>query len=269
MRLHLLALTALLGLGLGSAVHAAEPADNDARPGESADAAAYRINEAGKALVAVGKYEVALDKFKAALKLFPLSNAIFNVGSMYYTLKRYEEAYPYLQETLRAPLDPTQRQVVINYRTYVLQQLAQSHTELEIDSSPPGASLTVNGKDLPFKTPSKVLVPFGAADVLVSLEGFKQQMVVVRPSRSEPLKSLAVRLDRDEPDAQMNVRCPTGADVFIDGVSKGIDLVRDKLLLGKHVVRCGKTANSKAFEREITVRAGVGVNAFDFSNVKR
>jgi tetratricopeptide (TPR) repeat protein len=262
-------MTLLLTCGLASIAQAANPADNQARAGETADAAAYRINEAGKALVAIGKYEDALEKFKAALNLFPLSNAIFNVGSMYYQLKRYEESYPYLQETLRAPLDPKQRQIVLNFRTNVLQQLAQTHTELDVETSPPGATLTVNGKELPFKTPVKVLVPFGAADVQVSLEGFKTQMVVVRPSRSEPLKPVSVRLDRDEPDAQMSVRCPAGADVFIDGVMKGFDVVRDKLLLGKHVIRCGKTANSKAFEREVTVRSGVGVNAFDFSAAKR
>ena len=47
------------------------------------------------------------------------------------------------------------------------------------------------------------------------------------------------------------------------------ETMRDKLLLGKHVIRCGKTANSKAFEREVVVRSGVGVNAFDFSAAKR
>jgi hypothetical protein len=40
--------------------------------------------------------------------------------------------------------------------------------------------------------------------------------------------------------------------------------VRLRLLLGPHVVRCGKTPKSQAFERAVEVRPGP--NAFEFSN---
>jgi hypothetical protein len=76
-----------------------------------------------------------------------------------------------------------------------------------------------------------------------------------------------VRLERDEPDAQVSMRCPQGADVFVDGTMRGFELVRDRLLLGQHVVRCGKTMETKAFERTVTVRSGA--NAYDFSNVTK
>lgn len=241
--------------------------DDQPRSSETADSAAFRLNEEGKRLVAQGKYEEALDKFRAALKLFPLSNAIFNVGSMFYTLRRYEESYPYLNETLRAPLDPRQRQIVLNYLENVLTQLRLSHSESNVETSPPGATLTINGKELPFKTPSKVLVPFGAADVTVTLEGFKPQTVVVNSSRTDPAKPVALRLERDEPDAPVSVRCPAGADVFIDGQMQGFELVRTKLLIGKHVVRCGKTKASAAFERAVQVRSGP--NAFEFSQATK
>ncbi len=256
----------LASASLPQYVHA-QTAEDKPRAGETASDAAYRLNEDGKKLVAQARYEEALDRFMGALKLFPLSNAIFNVGSMYHQLKRFEEAFPYLQETLRAPLDPRQRQIVLNYLDNVANQLKTSHAQTDLDSNPPGASVSVNGKDLPFKTPCKILVPFGATDVAVTLPGFKPQTVVVNSSTTSPPKPIAVRLDRDEPDAPVSVRCPGGADVFVDGQMVGFELVRTKLLIGNHMIRCGKTDKSKAFERNVQVRAGP--NAFEFSNLTK
>ena len=239
--------------------------DPNVKPGESADRAAERLNEEGKKLVAAGKYEEALDKFRASLKLFPLSNAIFNIGSMLYTLKQYEDAHPYLEQTLKAPLDPRQREIVLSYLDNVGQALKLSHAPVVVESNPPGATVTINTKELPFVTPTRVMVPFGTTDVTVQVAGFKPQTVVVASSRMNPPKDIRVRLERDEPDAQVSARCPQGADVFVDGTMRGFELVRDRMLIGPHVVRCGKTMDSKAFERTITVRPGA--NAFDFSNV--
>lgn len=276
-RMHLISrifsVACLLSLGhlLPASVEAQSPAgtsphaDPNVRPGESADRAAERLNEEGKKLVATGKYEEALDKFRASLKLFPLSNAIFNIGSMLYTLKQYEDAHPYLEQTLKAPLDPRQREIVLNCLDNVSSTLKLSHAPVVVESNPPGATVTVNNKELPFVTPTRVLIPFGTTDVMVQVAGFKPQTVVVNSSRTNPPKDIRVRLDRDEPDAPVSVRCPPGADVFVDGTMRGFELVRERLLIGAHVVRCGKTMETKAFERAILVRAGP--NALDFSNV--
>jgi hypothetical protein len=261
------ALTLSAGFAVAQTPPTAPPAagDPNVHPGESADRAAERLNEDGKKLVAAGKYEEALDKFRASLKLFPLSNAIFNIGSMLYTLKQYEDAHPYLEQTLKAPLDPRQREIVLSYLENVTQALKLSHAPILVESNPPGATVTVNTRELPFVTPTRVMVPFGVTDITVQVAGFKPQTAVVTSSRQNLPKDVRVRLERDEPDAQMSVRCPQGADVFIDGTMRGFELVRDRMLLGNHVVRCGKTMESKAFERSILIRAGA--NAFDFSNI--
>ena len=258
---------------LAATAHAQTPSDAPSatdpniHAGESADRAAERLNEEGKKLVAAGKYEEALDKFRASLKLFPLSNAIFNIGSMLYTLKQYEDAHPYLEQTLKAPLDPRQREIVLTCLENVGNTLKLSHAPVVVESNPPGATVLINNKELPFVTPTRVLVPFGTADVTVQTAGFKPQTVVVQSARSNPPKDIRVRLERDEPDAPVSVRCPQGADVFVDGTMRGFELVRDRLLIGPHVVRCGKTMETKAFERALTVRSGP--NAFDFSNVTK
>ncbi len=239
-----------------------------AKADEPADRAAERLNEEGKKLVAAAKYEDALEKFRASLKLFPLSNAIFNIGSMLYTLKQYEEAYAYLDYTLRAPLDPRQREIVLQYRDNVISQLKATHGVITVESSPPGAQVAVNNKPLPFETPMKVLVPFGAADVTVSAQGFKPVTKVVNSGRADPPKDIRVRLERDDPDAQVSVFCPKGADVFIDGQMMGVEVVRIRLLVGPHVVRCGKTPDTKAFEREVLVKPAPAANAFEFSKNK-
>lgn len=234
---------------------------------ESADRAAERLNEEGKKLVAQGKYEEALEKFRESFRNFPLSNAIFNIGSMLYTLRRYEESFPFLEQTLRAPLDPRQREIVIQYRDNVLSQLKATHVAVLVETSPPGAKVAINDALVPFEAPMRVLLPYGTADLSVSLQGFKPQTIVINSSREQPPKDQRIRLERDDPDAVVTVFCPKGADIFIDGVMVGYEMVRTKLLLGDHTVRCGKTPKSKAFERTISVKNGT--NVFEFSSQKQ
>jgi hypothetical protein len=236
---------------------------NAKRVGESDDQAAYRLNEEGKNLVRLRKYEGALLKFRAALSLFPLSNAIFNVGSMLYTLKSFEESFAYLEQTLRAPLDPRQRQIVLTYRANVLKSLKHSHKDILIRTNPPGAKLSLNGKPLPFPAPTRVLVQIGTADITIAYPGFKEKHVVINSTSQTPPKGISVRLVREEPFSKANVRCPPGSDIFIDGQMRGFELVRTKLLAGPHTVRCGMTQANAAFERNVTVRKSIA-NTFDF-----
>ena len=161
-RLFAMSLTVALTLAIGTSSAFAQAVDRDTnqpRPGEGKDAAAERINEEGKALVRTGKYELALDKFRASLKLFTLSNAIFNVGSMLHTLKQYSESFPYLEQTLRAPLAPQQRAIVLKHRADVLHMMRMSHKDILVRTNPPGAKLNLNGTDLPFPAPTRVLIP--------------------------------------------------------------------------------------------------------------
>ncbi|MCO4761548.1 MAG: PEGA domain-containing protein [Myxococcales bacterium] len=242
------------------------------RAGESDDGAAARLNEEGKKLVRKGKYYAALDRFHAALALFPISNAIFNVGSMLYTLKQYQEAFPYLEQTLRAPLAPEQRQVVLRYRADTLKFLKMTHAAIMVRTNPPGAKVLVNGKALPFPAPTRVLVRFGRSDVTAKYPGFSATTVVVKSSSAKPPKDIVVRMKREEPYAKVTVRCPKGADIFIDGRMSGFSEARTKLLMGNHVIRCGKTNHSQAFERKVDVlrRSDPSFsNTFDFSALKQ
>ena len=259
------ALAAVLALAAPtiSWAQAADPGVD--RSDEAPDEAASRLNEEGRVLVQQGEYYKALEKFRAALDQFPLSNAIFNVGSMLYTLKQYEQAFPYLEQTLKAPLSTEQRDIVQQHREHVLEALKHSHTVTMIRTNPPGARVTVNGKPMPFVAPVRVLIAYGAADVGLEADGFKSQTIVIKTTPEQPpAKSYAVRLEREEPYASVTLFCPSGADMFIDGEMRGFELVRTRLLAGPHMVRCGKTAKVVAFERKIAVTKG-RANTFDFS----
>ncbi len=242
-------------------------ADRVRVPGESDDAAAARLNEEGKALVRDGKYHDALKKFELALEFFPLSNAIFNVGSMHYTLKQYAEAFPYLEQTLKAPLAPEQLEIVRRYRADVIEKLKDTHREVLIQTNPPGATVSVDGREQPFPAPLRILVTFGTVDVKVEYPGFEPAQVVIQSSPTLPPKDQSIRLKREEPLTSVTVRCPSGADIFVDGTMQGFDLVRMRLLPGDHTVRCNKTGKTAAFERQVIVRRGVP-NNFDFSGEK-
>lgn len=242
-------------------------AERARRAGETDDAAASRLNDEGKILVRERKFYEALRKFELALELFPLSNAIFNVGSMHYTLKQYADAFPYLEQTLKAPLAPEQLEIVRSYRAKCLESLAATHKDILVQTDPPGAIITVNGKEQPFPAPIRVLVPFGAADVQASYPGFETTQVVVQSQPSQPPKDVAIRLKREEPMANVTIRCPHGADVFLDGTMAGFGDVRARVAAGEHTVRCGKTPRNAAFERSFSVKAGQA-NVFDFSSEK-
>lgn len=254
------------------AVSVAKPTREEAlkmkNPGESDDAAANRLNEEGKALVRKKSYVEALAKFQAALELFPLANAIFNVSLMHYTLGELEQAFPYLEQTLRAPLTTEQRDLVLKYRADVLEKLKNSHKDILVQSNPPGAAVQVNGVAMPYAAPTRVLVPYGTADLTFSYPGFESKSVVIQSSPTNPPKDVAARLKREDPMAAVMVRCPRGSDVFIDGTMKGFDVVRDRLLAGAHTVRCGKGAENEAFERPVFVQLN-NPNNFDFSGIKK
>lgn len=235
--------------------------------GEADDRAAERLNNEGKALVREGKYHDALKKFELALEFFPLSNAIFNVGSMHYTLKQYAEAFPYLEQTLKAPLAPEQLEIVRRYRADVLEKLKDTHRDVLIQTNPPGAKISVDSQEQPFPAPVRILVTFGTVDVKVEYPGFETAQVVIQSTPTVPPKDQTVRLKREEPMTSVTVRCPNGADIFVDGTMQGFDLVRMRLLPGDHTVRCNKTSKSAAFERQFLVRRGVP-NNFDFSAEK-
>ena len=169
-----------------------------------------------------------------------------------------------LEQTLRAPLAPEQRAIVLKHRANVLHMMRLSHKDVLVRTNPPGAKLTLNGTKLPFPAPTRVLLPFGAADITATYPGFQPQTVSIKSSTQKLPGNVAIRLEREEPYATISARCPRGSDVFIDGQMHGFELVRTKLLIGEHTLRCGKTQRNKAFERKVTVRKGLA-NAFDFS----
>ncbi len=250
---------------------AAKPAvkvNPNKRPGEADDEAAARLNEEGKTLVRDGKYEQALTKFRATLELFPLSNAIFNVGSMLYTLKRHAEAFPYLEQTLKQPLAAKQRKVVLRYRSDVLKAVAKTHKETQVASNPPGATLVLNSSPLPYPTPTRVLIPYGRAELVLSYPGFADRKVVIESTSAVPPKDVSVRLARAVVSAKVSVRCPEASDVFIDSQIRGYEKATLELPAGEHVIRCGKGSASKAFERKIKLGPGAP-STFDFHKEKR
>ncbi len=238
------------------------------RPGESDDTAAERLNEEGKVLVRKGAYAKALVKFRAALELFPLSNAIFNVGSMLYTLKRHADAYPYLEQTLKQPLAAEQRKVVLKYRAEVMKAVAKTHKNIQVASNPPGATLVLNSNPLPYPTPTRILIPYGRAELVMSYPGFAEKKIVVESTSAVPPKDISARLARAVISAKVSVRCPEASDVFVDSQIRGYEKVELVLPAGTHVIRCGKGSASKAFEREIKTGPG-GSNAFDFHRDRR
>jgi len=228
---------------------------------------AERLNEEGKTLSREKRYEDALAKFRLAYKVFPLSNAIFNIGSMLFTLGRFEEAYPYFTQMMNVPLSADQRRAVEDMIAKTEKAVELSHAAVQVDTEPPGCTVALKGSPpFPFMSPIRVLVPYGALDLQISRNGYKPKLAAVRSARESPPAPVKVRLERQEDELPVSVICGAGRDVFVDGEMKGFEQARNvKLTLGKHTVRCGPVPGKEAFEKYIVVKRGLA-NWWDFSN---
>jgi outer membrane receptor for ferrienterochelin and colicins len=139
-----------------------------ARADSSADEAEIRFLR-GTAHYKAGRYEEALGDFFMSNRLAPNRNVVFNIARSYEALHRYEESYRYYVEYLAAESSPDERRVA----EQKLQELAPRVALLRIESTPPGATVYLDRRDLGGRgqTPLLIAQAPGAHQVILELEG--------------------------------------------------------------------------------------------------
>jgi hypothetical protein len=220
------ALIALLGapaLTLGGPAHA----NDDARAAQLAGkgAKAYRDK----------RYEEALAHFRAANQIVPHPNLDVNIGRCYLKLGQPEQAIINCKIALNAPGVPSATRAAA-------QKCVESATAelarpvLELSSSPPGASVRLDGRVVG-KTPWRGDVAPGRRQVDLELDGYApvSRTIITQRGESYPLTLV---LTPEQVGAIMSVgSAPPGATVFVDGEAVGRTPLNDfQIEPGPHVV---------------------------------
>jgi serine/threonine protein kinase len=122
------------------------------------------------------------------------------------------------------------------YRAQIMALFASKTAVIQVQSNPQGADVYVDG-EMKGKTPSDLKLPFGTHSVRMSLSGYQDwedQVQLDQPGQF-PLKA---DLKPAAVTASLSVSTtPPGAEVFLDGASKGKTPLLASLPLGKHHVK--------------------------------
>ena len=172
----LLLFTASL-LALAPHVRAASPPDKSVR----ASAAFGK----GQRLYAAGEFEKALAAFRAANAIAPHLATLFNIGRCQENLGRFAAALATFKEVLAQEKDATKR-AQLQRR---IRSLERRPTKVFVTSRPPGAAITVDGRDKAERgvTPLVTALPPGEHVLVLRLAGHKPSIrrVVVEVGKEQ------------------------------------------------------------------------------------
>ncbi len=111
-------------------------------------------------------FSAALEHFLASNRLVPNHNVVANIADTYFELKRYPEAYRYCTQALAAERDEKVRARLARE----LERIAPLVAVLNIETTPPGATVYIDRKDLGSHGQTPVVLGFTAAHVRVLVE---------------------------------------------------------------------------------------------------
>jgi outer membrane receptor protein involved in Fe transport len=125
----------------------------------------------GSAAYAKGDYDGALEHFLASNRLVPNRNVVYNVARSFERLSRFPDAYRYYVDALEGEQDPK----VVAEVNAALARLAPSVAVLRVTTTPPGATIYLNRRDLGSRgrTPRPLGIEPGTYTVIVEIDGYE------------------------------------------------------------------------------------------------
>jgi outer membrane receptor for ferrienterochelin and colicins len=217
-----------------------------ARADSIADEADFRFHRA-TALYRGGRIEEALGEFLASNRLVRNRNVIFNIARCFEELRHYNEAYRWYTEIVHEEMPEADREALAQ----ALKRLRPSLALLQVESTPPGATVYVDREDLGARgqTPVTLALPPGKATAMVELPGYRThtQTVTLAVGRTAlvfpALDRIYGQLELSVEPEQVEVRSDSGEKLnFENGQAKVVP--------GKHLY----TVGAKGFaEQQIAV----------------
>jgi tetratricopeptide (TPR) repeat protein len=115
-----------------------------------------------------GNFQGALEDFLGAYNAMPNPGVYISISSCYEKLENFQEAVNYLEKYLEEK--PNAGNIVTVKEK--LEELKATPGKVEIKSTPPGASVTLNGEDTELVTPAQLELPGGDHAMALNLEGY-------------------------------------------------------------------------------------------------
>src|SRR5438874_46864 len=204
-----------------------------ARADSIADEADFRFHRAAN-LYRQGNVEEALSEFLASNRLVRNRNVIFNIARSFEQLAKYNEAYRWYTEILSDEMPGQDRKDLQD----ALKRLRPSLALLQVESTPPGATVFVDRRDLGARgqTPVTLAMPAGKMNVMVELAGYRpvEQAVTLSVGRTALVQP---QLDRIYGAVAVEGE-PSGFEVRIEGQSAPLELAQGKarVVPGAHIL---------------------------------
>ncbi len=209
--------------------------------------------EASKAFRAK-QYEKALAKFREANRLVPHANLDVNIGRCYEALGQPDQALVHCKVALNAPSVPAPtRQAAQQCVDRVATALARPI--FEITSSPPGASVLIDGR-IVGQTPWKGTAQPGRRQIDLALDGYRDESRTVTAERGQRYEVVIVLSAASVGGVLTVSSVPLGATVILDGDIVGTTPLRGfQLDARSYVMELAKVGYDRHLGR-ITIEDG-------------
>lgn len=141
-----------------------------------------------------GDFRDALVHFLASNRLVPNRNVKFNIARAFERLSQFPDAYRWYQDALDGETDAAVQQSIRD----ALARIAPNVAILDVSTTPPGATIYVNRRDLGSvaQSPRQVALPAGRYRVIVSLDGYEGAEGLEIDARVGTVTPVALQLTR-------------------------------------------------------------------------
>ncbi|WP_437940447.1 TonB-dependent receptor domain-containing protein [Sorangium sp. So ce341] len=170
--------------------------------------------ELGRDSYKKGQFRAALEHFLASNRLVPNRNVVFNIALTYEELGRFADAHRYYDDALAGETDP---EIIAEVRA-ALERIAPRVAALQIVTSPPGATIYVDRKDLGARgtAPRRLALAEGRYRILVELGGYEPVAVEDTAVKLGQTKEVLIVLRRIVGTVRVDVRGASEAAVHVD-----------------------------------------------------
>ena len=222
--------------------------------GPTDEARAARLADEGLLHFGAARYEQALEAFRAALELYRSPIVLYNIARCLQLLGRMEEALAAYAACVAEGGDARITAQAERRRGETEAALRRDHALLAVTSTPPGATVRVDGEERGRgETPLTLWLPAGRHKLRFTFAGHVPLVDTVTVAASEDARVGARLVSVATPGRLVLVGGPVGAAVTVDG--KPLVGRETALPGGAHVVRATHEGFAP-FEERVELRPG-------------
>lgn len=199
-----------------------------------------------------GRYEEALRLYREAHSIMPLAKLSFAESRCLEALNRYDEALSVLTRALKENPDKDLKKRIEQRINFYKEKLKFGRLVLMV--SPLGAEVTIDDRVVGKAPISPMDISPGVHKISVKYPGFAQVTQTVEVKGGVDTK-LEITLSRQVGTLVLNIQ-PDGADVFVDGVARGLSPVGPiELESGTHQIEV-KMSGADPVTRTVSILPG-------------